>query len=43
MKCRLVSPEWRDAVLITPVQELAVDKLGIARAIASLTTGMPCF
>ena len=42
MKCRIVSSEWLDAVLVTPVEELVVDTLGIARALASLATAMPC-
>ena len=42
MKCRVVCPEWRDAVLSTPVQELVVDTRGIARALPSLATAIPC-
>ena len=42
MKCRVVSPEWRDAVLVTHVQELAVDSLDITRDLVSLAAAMPC-
>ena len=42
MKCRVVSPEWRDAVLVTHVQELEVDSRVIARALTSLAAAMPC-
>ena len=42
MKCRVVCLEWRDAVLSTPVQELVVDTRGIACALPSLATAIPC-
>ena len=42
MKCRVVSPEWRDAALVTPVQELVVRTQKVARNLASLVTAMPC-
>ena len=42
MKCRIVSSKWLDAVIVTPVEELVVDTLGIARALASLATAIPC-
>jgi hypothetical protein len=41
MKCRVVSPEWRNAALSTPVQELIVDTLDIACVLPSLATAMP--
>ena len=41
MKCRVVSREWRDAALITPVQELVIDKEDIALALPFLS--LPCF
>jgi hypothetical protein len=42
MNCRLVSREWRDAALITPVQELVVDEEDIALALPSLAAAFPC-
>jgi hypothetical protein len=42
MKCRVVSPEWRDAVLVTHVQGLDVDSRVIARAVTSLAAAIPC-
>jgi hypothetical protein len=41
MKCRVASPEWRDAALSTPVQELIVRTQDVARNLASLAAAMP--
>jgi hypothetical protein len=41
LKCRMVSPEWRDAVLSTPVQEIVVDTLDLAHELPSLAVVMP--
>jgi hypothetical protein len=42
MNCRVVSREWRDAALITPVQEMVVDEEDIALALPSLAAALPC-
>ena len=42
MKCRVVSPEWRNVVLVTLVQELVVHNLDLAHDLPSLAAAMPC-